>query len=70
MLLLLNLPMIGMWVKVLKIPYSILFPLILFFCLVGTFTISRSVTDMLIMVIFGVVGYLMKKFSYEGAHWF
>jgi len=67
MLLLLNLPMIGMWVQVLKIPYRILFPLILLFCLIGAYSINNSVADILIMILFGIVGYLMKKFEYEGA---
>ena len=67
MLLLLNLPMIGIWVKVLKIPYRILFPLILLFCLIGAYSINNSVADVLIMILFGIVGYLMRKFEYEGA---
>ena len=67
LLLLLNLPLIGLWVQVLKVPYRILFPLILLFCLIGVYSINYSVTDMLIMIIFGVFGYLMKKFEYEGA---
>jgi len=65
MLLLLNLPLIGIWVKVLKIPYGILFSLIILFCLIGSYTINNSLTDMYIMIIFGVMGYLMKKFDYE-----
>lgn len=67
MLLLLNLPMIGMWVQILRIPYRILFPLILLFCLIGAYSINNSVADVLIMILFGIVGYLMKKFEYEGA---
>lgn len=65
MLLLLNLPLIGIWVKILKIPYGILFSLIILFCLIGSYTINNSLTDMYIMTIFGVMGYLMKKFDYE-----
>jgi putative tricarboxylic transport membrane protein len=67
MLLILNLPLIGVWVKLLKVPYFILFPLILIFCLVGTYTINYSSADVLIMVIFGFIGYLFKKFEYEAA---
>jgi putative tricarboxylic transport membrane protein len=66
MLLVLNLPLIPMWVKVLKIPYPILFPLILLFCLTGAYSINNTATDILIMNIFGIVGYLMKKLGYEG----
>ncbi len=67
MLLILNLPLIGMWVQVLKVPYKILFPLILLFCLIGVYSVSNAVFDIYIMIVFGIVGYLMKKFEYEGA---
>ncbi len=67
MLLILNLPLIGMWVQVLKVPYKILFPLILLFCLIGVYSVSNAVFDIYIMILFGIVGYLMKKFDYEGA---
>jgi putative tricarboxylic transport membrane protein len=67
MLLILNLPLIGMWVRVLKIPYKILFPLILLFCVIGVYSVNSSVFDIFLMILFGVVGYLMKKFDYEGA---
>jgi len=67
MLLILNLPLIPLWVKVLKVPYPILFPLILLFCLTGAFSINNTVADIIVMNIFGVIGYLMKKLKYEGA---
>jgi putative tricarboxylic transport membrane protein len=67
MLLLLNLPLIGLWVQVLKVPYRVLFPLVLLFCLIGAFSINYLVTDLVIMIVFGVIGYLMRKFNYEGA---
>jgi len=67
MLLILNLPLITIWVQVLKVPYKILFPLILLFCLIGVYTVMNSVFDIYIMLIFGIMGYLMKKFGYEGA---
>jgi putative tricarboxylic transport membrane protein len=67
MLLLLNLPLIGLWVQVLKVPYRILFPLILLFCLIGAYSINYSTIDVLFMILFGILGYLMKKFEYEGA---
>jgi putative tricarboxylic transport membrane protein len=66
-LLVLNLPMIGLWVKVLKTPYTILFPLILLFCLIGVYTLNSNVTEMLIMVIFGILGYISRKIDLEGA---
>jgi putative tricarboxylic transport membrane protein len=67
LLLLLNLPLIGMWVKLLKVPYSILFPLIIFFCLTGAYSINNSSTDVAIMLLFGIIGYLMRKISLEPA---
>jgi putative tricarboxylic transport membrane protein len=67
MLLVLNLPLIGMWVRFLKIPYSILFPFIFLFCLIGAYTVGNNVYDVYIMIIFGILGYLMKKYDYEPA---
>jgi len=67
MLLVLNLPLIGIWIKILKVPYSILFPLILFFCLIGVYTVNNSVFDIYLMIVFGLAGYLMKKFDFEPA---
>ena len=67
MLLILNLPLIGIWVKILKIPYHLLFPLILLFCLIGVYSLNNNRTEILVMLIFGFVGYLMRKFEYEGA---
>ena len=65
MLLILNLPLIGMWVQLLKVPYAILMPLIIVFCIIGSYTIANSIMDVFFMLIFGVVGYLMKKLKYE-----
>lgn len=67
MLLALNLPLIGMWVKVLKVPYTILFPLILLFCLIGVYSVNNSVIDIYLMILFGIVGYVMQKFGFEPA---
>jgi putative tricarboxylic transport membrane protein len=67
MLLVLNLPLIGLWVKVLKIPYPILFPLILLFCLIGVYSVNNSIVEVWFMILFGVAGYLMKKCEYEMA---
>ena len=67
MLLVLNLPLIGLWVQLLRVPYSLLFPLILYICLIGAYVINNSVIDVAIMLLFGVIGYLMRKFDYEPA---
>jgi putative tricarboxylic transport membrane protein len=67
MLLVLNLPLIGLWVKVLKVPYPILFPLILLFCLVGVFSLNFSQVEVALMIGFGIFGYLSRKFQLEMA---
>jgi putative tricarboxylic transport membrane protein len=67
MLLVLNLPLIPMWVKVLKVPYYLLYPLILLFCLIGAYSLDNSVAHVISMLIFGILGFMMKKFRYHGA---
>lgn len=67
MLLILNLPLIPVWVKVLKVPYRILFPLILLFCVIGAYSCNNRIFDIVLMTIFGIVGYLFRKFDYECA---
>ena len=67
MLLVLNLPLIGIWVQILKIPYRVLFPLILLFCLIGAYSVNYNIVDVAIMVFFGIVGYFLKKFEFEPA---
>jgi putative tricarboxylic transport membrane protein len=67
MLLVLNLPLIGLWVQLLRVPYALLFPLILFVCLIGAYVINNSTMDVALMFLFGVVGYFMRKFDYEPA---
>jgi len=67
MLLVLNLPLIGLWVQVLKVPYKLLFPLILLFCIIGVYSVSSTVFDIYLMIGFGVLGYLMQKFEFEAA---
>ena len=66
-LLALNLPLIGIWVKLLQIPYRILFPLILAIMMMGAYSVSNRTFDLFIMLIFGVVGYQFKKFEFEPA---
>jgi putative tricarboxylic transport membrane protein len=67
MLLVLNLPMIGLFVQILKVPYGILSPLIIMFVLLGAYALNNSVTDVLATVLFGLVGYLMKRNGLEPA---
>jgi putative tricarboxylic transport membrane protein len=64
MLLILNLPMIGVWVRIVRIPFYILGPLIVFCALVGTYSVRFQTFDIWIMLIFGVVGYFMRKLGF------
>jgi TctA family transporter len=67
MLVVLNLPMIGMWVKLLTVPYRYLFPSILVFMAIGVFSLSNNPFDVLIMAVFGVIGYVCVKLECEPA---
>jgi len=67
MLLILNLPLIPLWVRILKVRYNILFPIILLFCIIGAYSVRSSVLDVFVMMLFGIVGYLLGKFGYEPA---
>ena len=67
MLLALNLPLVGLFVSVLRIPYAYLYPLIIMFCIVGVYEVSHSIVDVWIMLIMGVVGYLLRKFDFDPA---
>jgi putative tricarboxylic transport membrane protein len=67
LLIVLNLPLIGIWIRILKVPYNILFPLILLFCFLGVYSLNNNIYEILIMVAFGIFGYLIRKFNYEGA---
>ena len=67
MLIVLNLPLIPMWVQVLKIPYSYLFSFILLFVCIGAYSLNNNVMDVFISIAFGIIGYFLKKFGYEAA---
>jgi putative tricarboxylic transport membrane protein len=67
MLLILNLPLIRLWVEILRIPYRILYPLIILFCLIGVYAINNNVYDIVKMIFFGFAGYVFKKMDYEPA---
>jgi TctA family transporter len=66
-LLALNLPMVGLWVRLLAVPYRLLFPAILVFCCIGVFTINNNVFDLFQLVVFSGVGYLLLKLGCEPA---
>ena len=67
MLLILNLPLIGLWVKMISVPYHLLYPAILVFCAIGTFSLSNSTFDVYLMAVFGLLGYVFHKFGCEPA---
>jgi len=67
MLLALNLPLVGVFVNLLRIPYAYLYPLIIMFCVIGVYEVNHSVVDVWIMLIMGVVGYGLKKFAFDPA---
>ncbi len=64
MLLVLNLPLVGMWAKIVRIPFYILGPMIVFCAVVGTYSLRFQTFDLWVMLIFGVIGYFMRKFGY------
>ena len=67
MLVVLNLPLIGIWIKLLKVPYRILFPAILVFCTIGVYSLNYNVFDIYTTAIFGIIGYVWAKLKCEGA---
>jgi putative tricarboxylic transport membrane protein len=67
MLLVLNLPLIGLFVQILRVPYAILSPLIIMFVLLGAYGLNNSIPDVLMTIFFGVLGYLLRRFSFEPA---
>jgi putative tricarboxylic transport membrane protein len=67
MLMLLNLPLIGLWVQMLRIPYSLLYVFIVLLCQIGAYSVNNDVNDVLLINIFGLVGYAMKRYEFEGA---
>ncbi|MNX67032.1 Tripartite tricarboxylate transporter TctA family protein [compost metagenome] len=67
MLVILNLPLIGIWVKLLRVPYRMLFPAILVFCTIGVYSLNYNVFDIFMFAVFGIVGYVWSKLGCEGA---
>jgi len=67
MLLALNLPMVGIFVNVLRVPYSFLYPSIIMFCVVGVYAVNGSVVDVWIALLMGALGYILRKLGFETA---
>lgn len=64
-LLLLNLPLIGLWVQLLRIPYRVLFPIVVLLAVVGTYSANKNVFDLWVMLGFGIAGYVLRKLKYD-----
>jgi len=67
LLVILNLPLIGLWIKLLTVPYRVLYPAILLFCVIGAYSINNNVFDVFMTLPFAVLGYLFKKLDCEPA---
>jgi putative tricarboxylic transport membrane protein len=67
MLLALNLPLVGIFVNVLRIPYAYLYPLVIMFCVIGVYAVNNSIVDVWIMLIMGALGYALRKFGLDPA---
>ena len=67
MLIVLNLPLIGLWVRMISVPYHLLYPAILVFCAIGVFSLANTQFDVYLMALFGVLGYVFRKLDCEPA---
>jgi putative tricarboxylic transport membrane protein len=67
MLLIINLPLVGLWVRLLKVPYRLMFPAILLFCAIGIYSINNNPADVLLTAFFGFMGYALYKLGFEPA---
>ncbi|MEJ0068974.1 MAG: tripartite tricarboxylate transporter permease, partial [Pseudomonadota bacterium] len=67
MLLILNLPLVGLWVKLLRVPDVVLYPLIMLFCVIGVYATSGSIFDIYLMIGFGIFAHVLRSFGYEPA---
>jgi TctA family transporter len=63
----LNLPLIGIWISLLKVPYRLLYPAILMFCCIGVFSLNNSTFDVILTAVFGLFGYIFNKLDCEAA---
>ncbi|MEQ1650296.1 MAG: tripartite tricarboxylate transporter permease, partial [Hyphomicrobiaceae bacterium] len=67
MLLIINLPLIGLWVKLLKVPYRLMFPSIIMFCCIGIYSVNNNPQEVIMAAGFGLFGYALIKFGFEPA---
>ena len=64
-LLILNLPLVGLWAQLLRIPYRVLFPVVLLLCVIGAYSANKNVFDLWVMLGFGIAGYVLRKLEYD-----
>ncbi len=67
MLVVINLPMIGLWVRLLKVPYRLLFPAIVLFCCIGIYSVNNNPVDVYLTAVFGLIGYVLVRLEFEPA---
>jgi TctA family transporter len=67
MLVILNLPLIGVWIRLLSVPYRVLYPAILLFCCIGAYSVNNNVFDVFMTIPFAILGYIFKKLDCEPA---
>jgi putative tricarboxylic transport membrane protein len=67
MLIIINLPLVGVWVSLLRVPYRLLYPSILVFCAIGIYSINNAPFDVVLAAVYGVIGYLLIKHGFEPA---
>ena len=67
MLVVLNLPLVGLWVRLLRVPYRWLFPSIIMFCCIGNYSVSNNPADVYLCAVIGVLGYVLAKLDCEPA---
>src|SRR4051794_17993204 len=67
MLVIINLPLVGLWVRLLRVPYRMLFPAILIFCAIGVYSVNNAPADAIMVAVFGFVGYWLVKCEFEPA---
>ena len=67
MLVILNLPLVGLWIKLLSVPYRVLYPAILLFCVIGAYSVNNNVFDVFMTIPFAILGYVFKKLDCEPA---
>ena len=67
MLVVINLPLVGVWVSLLRVPYRLLFPAILIFCAIGVYSINNAPADAIMVAVFGFIGYWLVKTDFEPA---